>query len=274
MMPKTLTFIRHGESESNKARSFFEANKKLPGVVEMMRTHTSERRLTPKGVRQAQAAGAWMRGWMAQEVKTHEPVRLYSSQYVRAAETAGHLGLPGTWRLDERLVERNWGMMDHKPYEQRIAEFGEQMALRKEHAFFWRPADGETMQEVLRRTRDLINTLHRECADDHVICVSHGETMWTWRFVLEYWLPQHLREHMLSKDKQMRIVNCRIIQYSRVGPDGHEGKRLHRVRFIDPMHPDDPARNRDWVEFRRPFYSSEDLLAYAHLHPRFIPEAA
>ncbi len=270
-MPLNLTLIRHGESESNLAKSFFEAGKPLSGEADLMKVHTSDRRLTPKGIAQAQAAGEWLRKWMDEEKIETANCRFYVSSYVRAMETAGHLHVPeARWRLENRLVERNWGTLDQLPYEERLRLFGEEMKRRKEFAFFWRPSSGETMQDVFLRFRDLADTLHRECERKHVFLVCHGETMWAARTVLEYWTPRQLRDHMLERDNRTRIHNCRIIQYTRVLDAEHRADRLSRVRFVDPVHPDDPARNLGWAKVARPMYTSGELLEMCEGHKRFV----
>jgi len=164
-MPLTLTLVRHGESESNVAKRSFDKKLAIAGEKELMAVHTSQRRLTEKGVAQAKRAGEWLKTWLS--TVSEAPMRCYVSPYVRAIETAGHLGLGQKWRRDMRLCERNWGEFDQMPYEERMKRFGHEIHLRKEHAFFWRPADGETLQDVFLRVCDLITTLHRECEKMH-----------------------------------------------------------------------------------------------------------
>lgn len=268
MMPVTLTLIRHGESESNVAKREFEKNRPLEGERELMAVHTSQRRLTPKGVEQAKKAGEWLRTWLAWTTKA--PPRCYVSPYVRAIETAGHLKLGQTWRRDMRLCKRNWGEFDQMPYDERLRRFGNEIHLRKEHAFFWRPADGETMQDVFLRVRDLVTTLHRECDKMHVVVVSHGETMWVWRTILEYWMPDDLSAGMLLSDKRFNIHNCRIIQYTRGALEQGEDKKLSHVRFINPSHVGDPMRNTPWIPITRKLPTDAELLEYAEEHSRFL----
>ena len=260
-MPRTLTLVRHGESESNAAKRAAERGKPFAAEAKLMGVHTSERRLTPKGVEQAQQAGAWLReNWLQFPYEK----RCYVSPYVRAAETAGFTGLNQEWRVDNRLCERNWGSLDQMTHEERMRVFKEQLARRKKHAFFWRPADGETLQDVFNRIRDLIGTLHRECERMHVLAVCHGETMLAWRTVLEYWLPQDLRNDMSSKDKRFDILNCRIIQYSRQDENNelHLHEKFVRVRFVDPTDPENPTTNHDWMPVKRRLWSEADLQTF------------
>src|SRR3989344_3329099 len=233
MMPKTVTLIRHGESESNLAKDLAEQGMPHPNEADLMRRHTSERRLTPLGVEQAQAAGMWIHAWILKNRIAPTECRLYVSPYIRTLETSGHMQIKGRrWRPDSRIVERNWGQMDQLTYKERAERYGDTMGLRKEHALFWRPGgDGETMLGVLVRYRDLVDTMHRECENMHVIVVTHGELMWAARYVHEYWMPYDLRDAMLHRTSQTDMHNCRIIQYSRLREDGTEGERLERGRL-------------------------------------------
>src|SRR4051812_24686608 len=90
IMPKTLTLVRHGESESNAAKRMADELGASPaGEAELMAVHTSQRRLTARGVKQAQAAGAWLRAHFMELAKCErvEPfsnVAGYFSPYARA----------------------------------------------------------------------------------------------------------------------------------------------------------------------------------------------
>lgn len=270
MMPVSLALVRHGQSESNLAKDMFEQNKTLSAEEALMAVHTSERRLTDLGKQQAQAAGAWLReNWFDPDCESD--YRFYVSPYVRAMETAGHIGIGSDWKPDSRLMERNWGDFDQKPYAERALLFEQELKYRKEHAFFWRPTNGETLQDVFLRLRDMLATLHRECHSKKVLMVSHGETMWVWRDVLERWMPQQLREAMLAHSEQTRIRNCRIIEYTRETESGELAARFIRMRFVNPEDPNDPDTNLGWHPIPRKNWSSQDLLDFVDGYQRFIP---
>lgn len=270
-MPISLVLERHGESESNLAKTIAERGGTLSTEDALMKVHTSERRLTPLGVRQAKAAGLWLReNWYDPEHS--DDYRFYVSPYVRAMETAGNNGIGDNWKIDSRLVERNWGHFDQMTYAERNERFEHELRFRKDHAFFWRPTDGETMQDVFMRTRDMTASLHRDCADKRVLIVTHGETMWVWRTVLERLMPMQLRELMLSEDDRMWIHNCRLIEYSREQDDGTLAPRFVRMRFVNPGDPEDPKTNWDWQPIPRRTWSHADLVSFAQQFPLFIPE--
>lgn len=270
-MPISLVLLRHGESESNKAKSLFEAGKILASEDGLMNIHTSERRLTPLGVNQAKTAGSWLtQNWFDE---AHESdYRLIVSPYVRAMETAGNLGFGNDWRHDIRVVERNWGEFDQMPYAERARLFQTELKLRKEHAFFWRPTNGETLQDVFSRLRDMTGTLHRECSNKRVLVVSHGETMWVWRTILERMLPQELRAAMLSNDDRIWIHNCRVIEYTRLSEDGTLEPRFVRFRFVNTADPNDPDSNTGWMPLTRRTWTHAELLEFVSTFKTFLPE--
>jgi len=152
-----------------------------------------------------------------------------------------------------------------------MEQFKVEMARRKDFAFFWRPYDGETLQDVFLRLRDFLDTIHRDANIEkkHVVVVCHGETMWAWRVILEYWMPWDLRYGMNAHNLQTKIHNCRIIQYSR-NASGQLADHFTQVRFVSPKDPMDPAKNRDWQPIVRPVWNDTKLLAHVEQFPRFI----
>lgn len=290
-MPRTLTLVRHGESESNAAKRSAEKGAAHPNEAELMRTHTSRRRLTERGVRQAIKAGEWLRAHFQNEAQRrgeipYSKVRGYTSPYARAMETMGHLGLPIKWRADARLSERNWGDLDQLTYEERVAKYGSTEA-RELHGIFWPAGNGETLLALGTRIWQHFDMLIRRHEEDDMVQVSHGETMLTERYMLERWLPEDVVRMMLSTDTELskkflgketdwqnKIINCRIIQYTREREDGIMEDNYCRVRLIAPSTPDDPTRNLDWQPIVPREFSSEEALQYVEQFPHFLREAA
>ncbi len=79
------------------------------------------------------------------------------------------------------------------------------------------------------------------------------------RYMLERWLPEDVVHMMLSTDTELsqkvlnqpcdwqnKIINCRIVQYSRIRPDGTLAENYERVRLVAPSDPDNPKMNLDW----------------------------
>src|ERR1700722_19538710 len=90
-MPLDLVLVRHGESEGNYAYGLsYQGDHRhfAPGAPFLQR-HGSKWRLTERGRQQAQITGAWLRAHVAAEFD-----RYCTAEYLRAMETAVHLGFP------------------------------------------------------------------------------------------------------------------------------------------------------------------------------------
>ena len=115
----------------------------------------------PRGIDQAVTAGDWLRD----NVMTLGPVgeskvvggaesdqafvRYYSSEYLRAMETAALLNIEDSkWFAEMFLRERDWGLMDLLSQEERKARFKEELESRERDRFFWSPPGGESLADV------------------------------------------------------------------------------------------------------------------------------
>ena len=112
-MPRDLVFVRHGQSEANVVQS---ADKE--GLVHELRDAISERpdwtqRLSRLGIEQARQAKEWidlnLGGASSFDFR-------YFSPFLRTRETAAHIGGSdcGDWIIEDRVVERSWGMIPTK----------------------------------------------------------------------------------------------------------------------------------------------------------------
>lgn len=107
-MPVELVLVRHGRSEGNEAREQSKQGDDSPYTPEFRARRNREWRLTDLGIAQAQAAGRWVREHISPTFS-----RYYTSEYLRARETAGYLDLTGaSWVQDILLRERSWGRAD------------------------------------------------------------------------------------------------------------------------------------------------------------------
>lgn len=291
VMPRTLTFVRHGESEGNAAKRLREKKLAVPNEAALREQHTSLLRLTPRGVHQAKRAGEWLREdfvRMASDLgeKPFEKTVGFFSPYVRAMETTGHLDLPITWTPDARLCERNYGELDQLTYEERALRYAS-LDKREKHGMFWPAGNGESLQAMSTRIWQHFHKLCNEYSDMDVVEVDHGETILTKRFMLERWLPEEvvrmmyatdtrLSEEMLGQptDFQNKILNCRIVQYTRQNEDGTWSHSYRRVRTVAPLDPDNPRMNLPWTPIVRRKFTSAQLLEYAGQFPHFLQDAA
>jgi broad specificity phosphatase PhoE len=160
-----LVLIRHGESEGNRERAF---------------TRTPDVPLTDAGREQVRAAADWI-------AARYRPVRIVTSPFARARETAGiiaeRLVLPVV--LEPDLRERSYGELAGQPY----------AAVRGcpdyDPATYWLwcpPGGGETLVEVAARAGVALDRVAAAAGGDDVVVVSHGAVMMAlWRHVTGDW---------------------------------------------------------------------------------------
>jgi NAD+ kinase len=266
MMPLDLVLVRHGESEGNIANKRSRAGDDSAFTAEFLRRHSSSWRLTDKGIAQAKAAGEWIR-------KNFNPVfqRKYTSEYLRAMETAYWLELPGSipWYVEFYLRERDQGAMDVVPDSERQTRFAKEMQRRAIDSFFWRPPRGESMAELCLRVDRVLDTLHRECSKMRVIIVCHGEVMWAFRVRLERMSQQRFRELDASEHPYDHIHNGQIIHYTRLNPLTHqEESKMNWMRSICPW--DQNLSGNGWQEIVRPQYDQALLKKVFESVPRIV----
>jgi len=272
MMPINLVLVRHGQSEGNKAKRMSEAGDNSAFTEGFKKRHSSSFRLTDLGKRQASVIGQWLRaefygtfGW------PHCFDRYYVSEYVRAIETAGLMDLPDAhWKKDFYLTERNWGDLDICPEEEREEKFGEALRRREVQPFFWKPPNGESFVELCLRVDRVLHTLHRECSDQNVIAVCHGEVMRAFQVRLERTSQERFKELTFSKEKWDRIYNCQAIHYTRREPI--TGKLENHANWVRSVRiaPNGGERSTGWQFINRVTYTNDELLATAALEPAML----
>lgn len=250
-MPNDLVLVRHGHSEGNLVLGKSKKGDDT-GVTQDFRETPGHRwRLTPDGSEQAKEAGQWL-----VENFTSGFDRYYASPFVRTRETAGLLGLPNAeWRLDQRLRERDWGEINSVPRSEHESNYPANALIKKIDSLYWRPPAGESIADVRLRVRNLFDTLHRECAGQSVIIVTHGEFMSAARASLEYLSVEEWVRR--DTDSAYKIYNCHILHYSRRDPaTGLIGTHLSWLRSISLENDIDTG----WLEIRRQKYTNEELL--------------
>ena len=93
-------------------------------------------------------------------------------------------GLRG--RADERLREKEFGLLDRLTHTGILERFPEQAELRRVLGkFYYRPPGGESWTDVILRLRSLVETLTREHAGQRVAIVTHQVIVLCFRYLLE-----------------------------------------------------------------------------------------
>jgi NAD+ kinase len=267
-LPIDLVLVRHGTSEGNAAKR--RSEKGDHSAIKLLHgRHTASFRLTEQGRRQAAQAGAWLR---KEFYPTYGFDRFYASEYARALETAGLLGLPNVkWYTDFYISERDWGELDVLPEDERQEKFGEALRMRDTEPFFWAPPNGESFANLCLRIDRMLATLARECSNKKVVIVCHGEVMWAFRIRLERMSKELFKELHLSKDERHKIHNCQIIHYSRRDPhDPRLGPHQYYqwMRMVRPTQT--PVFEGEWQKIIRRSYTNEELLEMVSKTPALV----
>lgn len=268
MMPIDLVLVRHGESEGNVANRLSRSGDHSAFSDEFRKRHSSQWRLTDRGIKQARAASKWIKKNLGRFD------RYYVSEYIRAKETAYLLNLPAAkWYVEFYLRERDWGQLDVMSEEDRVKKFSEEMIRRLRDPFLWAPPGGETMVDVCLRVDRILNTLHRECSDKRVIIVCHGEVMWSFRIRLERLMRTQFMKLDISKNPFDHIHNCQILHYTRRDPKSRElAENMNWVRSICPT--DLTLSRNEWQKITRPKMSNDELMREVEGVKRLISKSA
>jgi broad specificity phosphatase PhoE len=225
--PSRLYLVRHGESAGNVARDRAEAEG-LPMID--IADRDMDVPLSMLGERQARALGRWL-GELPEDEK---PRVVYTSPYVRARETASRAleeaGLvverDVNLVVDERLREREFGILDRLTRRGIEAKYPEQAEFRAHLGkFYHRPPGGESWADVILRLRSFIDTISRECRGERILVVSHQVVVLMFRYVLEHLTEQEI----LAIDRDQELANCSVTSYELEdgrGPHGQMALRL------------------------------------------------
>jgi broad specificity phosphatase PhoE len=207
--PAELVLVRHGESIGNVA----DAEARRSGAARLeLSARDADVALSDAGRDQAEAVGRWLSA-LDEE---HRPVLVLSSPYARAADTAraavADTGLEVV--VDERLRERDLGLLDGLTSSGLTAEFPDEAARRKKLGkFYYQPPSGESWADVVLRVRSLLADL-REGYDGQRVCAfSHQAVIMSFRYVLEDLDEQTL----LDLEHSAPVPNASLTRYRRSG---------------------------------------------------------
>jgi probable phosphoglycerate mutase len=236
--PERLWIVRHGESAGNVARDAAMAAG-LP-VIDIAERDVDVP-LSSLGMEQASALGQWFASMSAEE----RPTAVLTSTYLRTRQTAniirdgGAIHPEAATRVDERLREREFGILD------RLTRFGieqrfpDQAAARARMGkFYHRPPGGESWCDVVLRLRSVLDsvTLHYSRPGSRVLIVAHQVIVLCLRYLIE----ELSEAEILAIDKAGEVANCGVTEYALAPNDdapATEGPKLKLVRynFVAPL---------------------------------------
>ena len=231
--PATLWVVRHGESAGNVARD--RANAAGHSHIDIAERDVDVP-LSPLGEQQADSLGHWFAAMPAAD----RPDVVLTSPYLRARTTAhrvaqagGFCPDPSEFVVDERLREKEFGILD------RLTRFGieqlhpEQAELRRILGkFYQRPPGGESWCDVILRLRSALDTIILHHSGRRVLIVGHQVVVLCMRYLLE-----NMDESgILAVDAAGDVANCSVTEYG-FSPDhgAHGALVLRRYNFVAPL---------------------------------------
>jgi probable phosphoglycerate mutase len=225
--PAALWLLRHGQSKGNVQRD--EAHRRGAEVLDL-EERDMDVPLSSLGGRQADAFGRWL----ATLAPERRPDVVISSPYRRAVDTARQalaaLGPAAPPVItDERLREREFGILDLLTHQGIAARFPEEHVRRRRLGkFYYRPPGGESWVDVALRLRSLRDSLALHHTDRRVLLVAHEVPIYMMRYLVE----DLDEEAALALGRDQPLANCGLTTYERA-PGGHLERDL--VNWTTPL---------------------------------------
>lgn len=232
--PRRLWIVRHGESTGNVARqAAMDAG--LPVIA--IDHRDIDVPLSARGEQQAVALGRWFASNGAGAL----PEVVVASPYLRAQRTAELIAEHGgfaeaEWSLDERLREKEFGVLDRLTTSGILERYPEQAEFRTRLGkFYHRPPAGESWCDVVLRLRSLLDTIGLHHAGQDVLIVSHQVVVLCLRYIIE----RLTEEEILAIDREGDVANCSVTEYRFVEGSRRGGElALERYNFVAPLEED------------------------------------
>lgn len=195
---------RHGESTGNLAReAAMTARAEFIDVPE----RDADVPLSPVGRMQAAALGEWIAALPADR----RPTLVVSSPYVRTMETARiALGHDPDY-ADERLRDRELGILDRLTAVGVAARYPDEAARKQRLGkLYYRPPGGESWADVALRLRAALTDIGRENPGGRVLVVAHDAIIVLARYVIE-----RLSEREMLEVERTLVANASVTVWSR-----------------------------------------------------------
>jgi broad specificity phosphatase PhoE len=210
---RELLLVRHGESQGNVAAA--EAHAAGAHQIDVP-ARDADVDLSDLGRQQARAVGVSL-GAMAAEAA---PQALVVSPYLRARETAriacDEAGLDLPTRIDERLRDRELGVLDRLTFAGVKARYPEEAERRAwQGKFYHRPAGGESWVDVALRLRTWVADLDRDPVTERLLVVGHDVVIALVRYVCEGLDEEQILE--LARDTPLRNASLTRLVHERDG---------------------------------------------------------
>jgi broad specificity phosphatase PhoE len=218
MTATELWLVRHGESTANIQAT--EAQRALLEVIPVEH-RDADVPLSETGVRQAEALGSWL----AANVGGPVPAAIWSSPYLRAQQTLavalGVSGLEQSFLVDERLRDRELGILDTLTSHGVDQRYPDEAARRRWLGkFYYRPPGGEAWTDVALRVRSFLRDVDTGEAPGPVLITAHDAVVLIFLYLCLGWSEQEL----LAFASNNTVLNASITRLTR-----QPGERFWRL---------------------------------------------
>jgi probable phosphoglycerate mutase len=173
--------VRHGESTANAASA--SATREGLDLIDVAESE-ADVPLSDLGRQQAESLGRRL-----QELPDAlRPDLVMTSPFLRARQTAeiAMSGLEVRMRVDERLRDRDLGILDLHTKQGIESAFPEESKRRSRHGkFYYRPPGGESWTDVALRLRGVLRELEQDAPGKRVLISAHDVVVTMVRYILE-----------------------------------------------------------------------------------------
>jgi probable phosphoglycerate mutase len=134
---------------------------------------------------------------------------------------------------DERLREKEFGVLDRLTKAGIEARFAEEAARRQDTGkFYYRPPGGESWCDVILRLRSVLDTIQLQYRRERVLIVTHQVVVLCFRYLLE----SMNEEQILQIDAVSEVANCSITAYElAVDAENRNQMKLRCYNFVAPL---------------------------------------
>jgi broad specificity phosphatase PhoE len=190
--------------------------------------------LSAAGERQSRALGRWFR----RQPETEQPTVVLTSPYLRAIQSVTLMLeearlRPAVHVVDERLREKEFGILDRLTKAGIVARFEAESARRAQTGkFYYRPPGGESWCDVILRLRSILDHLQLQYRRERVLVVAHQVVVLCFRYLLE----RMSERQILAIDAEKDVANCSVTRYDFVRTtEGRGEMALALYNFVAPL---------------------------------------
>jgi broad specificity phosphatase PhoE len=227
---KHLILARHVEGEGDVRRAAWKR-----GEAAQSNKMPEEEGITDKGFRDAQAIGRYLVENIQKPYGLDRFDGYFTSMAKRSIQTAGAMCLAGAdvWQGDERLDERNRGLVRGMHPEKHKQMYPESFALMKHDPLHWIPP-GPGGNAIVPHMADLFESFYSDIQDmDSAIIVGHRDQFWAAMRHLE-----HLSDDEMKRVDTEAITNGYLIYYTSISPKtGQQMPDISWKYTVDPLQP-------------------------------------